>query len=86
MDDVRLIFKILYEVGHDFIGIIDDLDVLSNDPNNRCLGLRVIKIVQVFADVSEKAFIFIRILPKDVPDDNDSLLHYVWHLSFKSIP
>ena len=77
LDDVRLIFEILYKVGHDFIGIIDDLDVLSNDPNNRCLGFRVIKVVQVLANVSEKTFVFIRILPKDVPDDNDSLLHYI---------
>jgi hypothetical protein len=32
LDHIRLVFEVLDEVGHEFISIIDYLDVLSNDP------------------------------------------------------
>lgn len=51
LDDIRLIFEVLHEVGHEFIGIVDDFDVLSNDPDDGGFGLRVVEVVEVLADI-----------------------------------
>lgn len=48
---IWLVFEVLYEVGHQFIGVINDLDVLSDDPNDGGFGFGVVEVVQVLADI-----------------------------------
>lgn len=77
LDHIRLVLEILHEIGHKFISIIDDFNILSNDPDDGGLSFRVIQIVEILADISKQSLVFIGVLPEDITDDDDCLLHNV---------
>lgn len=86
LDHIRLILEVLNEVGHELVSIIDDLDVLSNNPDNRSLGLWVVEVVEVLADVSEEALVLVGVLAEDISNDDDCLLHDVGDLGLECLP
>lgn len=51
LDHIWLVFEVLHEVGHQFISVINDLDVLSDDPDDGGFGFGVVEVVQVLADI-----------------------------------
>jgi hypothetical protein len=83
---IRLILEILHEVCHELVCVVDDLNILSNNPNNRGLCFRVIKVVQVLANVSKQSFIFIRVFPENVPNHYYCFLNHIWNFGLKSFP
>lgn len=53
LDHIRLVLEILHEVSHEFISIIDDFDILSNDPDDGGLGFGVVEIIEILTDVGK---------------------------------
>ena len=86
LNDIWFILEVLRKVVQELIGIFNHFNVLPDDPDNRGFGLGIVKGLEIFANISQKAFILVRILPEDVSDDNNRLLHNVWHFSFQSFP
>lgn len=77
---VWLILEVLDEVQHQLISVVDDLDILTDDPNYGGFCLGVVEVVEIFTDVCEKALIFVWVFSEDVTDDDDCLLHDIGDL------
>ena len=86
LDYIGFVFEVVNEIGHKLVSIVNDFDVLSDDPDDGGFGFRVIQIVQILADVSEKSLVFVGVFPEDVPDDDYCLLNHIGDLCFKSLP
>ena len=83
---IGFILEVLDEVSHQVISIVDDLDVLANDPDNGGFGLWIVQVIEIFADIGEEAFVFVGVFPEDIADDDDCLLHYIGYFSFECFP
>jgi hypothetical protein len=53
LDDIWLIFEVLDKVAHKFIRIVDDFDVLTDDPDDGGFGFWVVEVVEVLTDIGE---------------------------------
>lgn len=83
---ICFVLEVLCEVGQKLIGIFDKLDILSDDPNNGSLGIRVIQTLQVLANIFKDPLILVRILSEHISDDDDSFLDNVIDFGFQSLP
>lgn len=86
LDDIRLVLEIFHEIGHELISIIDDFDVLSDDPDDGGLGFGVIQIVKILTDISKQSLVLVGVLPEDIADDDDCLLNHVGNLGLEGLP
>ena len=64
--------------------IIDSLAVFSNDPDHRSSCFYIIKRSQVITKISDDALVPIRILSKDVFNDNHNLFNDILCGNFSS--
>lgn len=86
LNDIGLVLKIFNEIRHEFIGIIDNFYILTNDPNDRSLCFRIIQVIEILADICEKPFVLVGILSENVSYHDDSFLNYIRNFSFESLP
>ena len=86
LDHIGLVFKVVNKIGHQFVSIVDDFDVLSDDPDDGGLGFGVVKVVQVLADVGEESFVLVGVFPEDIPDDDDCLLDHIGDFGLEGLP
>mmetsp|Transcript_10469 Transcript_10469/g.36831 ORF Transcript_10469/g.36831 Transcript_10469/m.36831 type:complete len:710 (+) Transcript_10469:291-2420(+) len=75
-----LVVEVVEEGIQDLINLVDALGILSQDPNHRGLGLRLVQFLQVVAERFEHLLVPRRVLAEDVLDDDTGLLHDVVHL------
>ena len=86
LDHIGLVFEVVNKIGHQLVSIVDDFDVLSDDPDDGGLGFGVVKVVQVLADVGEESFVLVGVFPEDIPNDDDCLLDYVGDFGLEGLP
>lgn len=86
LNDIGLILKIFNEIRHEFISIIDNFYILTNDPNDRSLCFRIIQVIEILADICEKPFVLVGILSENVSYHDDRFLDYIRNFSFESLP
>mmetsp|Transcript_61830 Transcript_61830/g.177325 ORF Transcript_61830/g.177325 Transcript_61830/m.177325 type:complete len:728 (+) Transcript_61830:225-2408(+) len=75
-----LVVEVVEEGIQDLINLVDALGILSQDPNHRGLGLRLVQFLQVVAERFEHLLVPRRVLAENVLDDDTGLLHDVVHL------
>jgi hypothetical protein len=63
---IALLFECLEEDAEELIGIVDLFSVLSDDPNERCLGFRLVQLFQIGAECRDDAFVTVWIPTEDV--------------------
>ena len=78
----RLLEKVVREVVHQLVGVVDAIRELADDPDHGSLCLGLVERVQVLAELGDDAFVLARISSEDVLDDDDGLLNDVGHLRF----
>lgn len=67
----------VHKVIHEFVGIINPVGELTDDPNHGCLGFWFVEKVQVFTECGDNSFILARVSTENVLNDDDRLLDYV---------
>lgn len=67
----------IHQVIHEFVGIIDPIGELTNDPNHGRLGFRFIEDVQVFAKGGNNPLVLTRISTENILGDDDRLLNHI---------
>jgi hypothetical protein len=84
--DLRaLVLEALQKALQKLSGIIDALGILTNNPDHRCLGLRLIERLQVLAECSDDTLIFVGVATEDILDNNNGLLDDVVDLGLDQV-
>ena len=67
----------VHQVIHKFVGIIDPVGELTNDPDHRCLRFWFIEKVQVFTERGDDSFVLARVSTENILCNNNRLLNHV---------
>mmetsp|Transcript_93534 Transcript_93534/g.261644 ORF Transcript_93534/g.261644 Transcript_93534/m.261644 type:complete len:489 (+) Transcript_93534:1040-2506(+) len=76
----RLVQEVLREALQQLDAVVNPVGVLTDDPDHGGLGLGLVQVLQVLAEVGDDRLVLPRISPENVPDDDQGLLHDVAHL------
>ena len=72
--------KVVRKVVHEFVGVIDAVRELPDDPDHRRLCLGLVEDVEVLTELWNDELVSARISPEDVLYNDSGFLHDVGHL------
>ena len=79
------IFKVFGKISHQGDWVVNEISILSNDPDHSSSCFWVVKSFQIFAKVLNDGFISIWVLSENILDDDNSLLHHIVDLGFDQL-
>jgi hypothetical protein len=56
-NSIRLLYEGFYENVEQLVSVVDLVGVFANDPDKRCFGLRLVKLVEIRAQGRNNAFV-----------------------------
>lgn len=86
LNNIRLILKIFDKITNQLICVINDFNILTNNPYDWSFGLRVIEVVEVLANINKESLIFVRIFTKDISYYDYCLLNNISNFCLKCLP
>ena len=76
----RLVIKTVQKRLQQLVGIVNALGILANDPHHGRTCLRLVKRVEILAELGNDGLVLVGIFAEDVFDHDNCLLNNVIHL------
>eukprot|EP01137_Pigoraptor_chileana_P028939 Opistho-2@13440 len=71
------VLEVVEEGREELVSVLNALRILSNDPDDRSLGLGLVQSVEVFAESSNDRLVAVGVLAENVLDHDNGLLHNI---------